>query len=39
MDSVMTETGPLLTVRNLNITFPSPKGDVQAVQELGDLHR
>jgi peptide/nickel transport system ATP-binding protein len=34
MDSVMTETGPLLTVRNLNITFPSPKGDVHAVKNV-----
>ncbi|THB80659.1 MAG: ABC transporter ATP-binding protein [Desulfobacteraceae bacterium] len=25
---------PLLTVENLNVTFPSPKGDVQAVRQV-----
>jgi len=35
MDFVMTDNKPLLTVKNLNITFPSPKGDVHAVKNVG----
>ena len=31
----MTDNKPLLTVKNLNITFPSPKGDVHAVKNVG----
>ncbi len=34
MDSVMTDNEQLLTVKNLNVTFPSPKGDVHAVKNI-----
>ncbi|MCK5916124.1 MAG: ABC transporter ATP-binding protein [Deltaproteobacteria bacterium] len=30
----MTDQNKLLTVKNLNITFPSPKGDVHAVKDV-----
>ena len=31
----MTQNDPLLTVEDLNVTFPSPKGDVAAVRQVG----